>query len=88
LGWLVFVELPVEEAYASIYDSIKRSGAILFVGLVLAFLSGLFLARHMVVPIQILRAGAQRIGGSDWRARSLDGAGEGSQVWPECRHRR
>src|SRR5712672_4430422 len=28
LGWLVFVELPVEEAYASLYDSIKRSGAI------------------------------------------------------------
>jgi signal transduction histidine kinase len=69
LGWLVFVELPVEEAYASIYDSIKRSGAILFAGLVLAFLSGLFLARHMVVPIQILRAGAQRIGGGDLNQR-------------------
>jgi signal transduction histidine kinase len=69
LGWLVFVELPVEEAYASIYDSIKRSGAILFAGLVLAFLSGLFLARRMVVPIQILRAGAQRIGGGDLKER-------------------
>ena len=32
LGWLVFVELPVEEAYASLYDSIKRSGAIIFAG--------------------------------------------------------
>ena len=30
LGWLVFVELPAEEAYASLYDSIKRSGAIIF----------------------------------------------------------
>jgi len=69
LGWLVFVELPVEDAYASIYDSIKRSGAILFAGLVLAFLSGLFLARRMVVPIQILRAGAQRIGGGDLNQR-------------------
>src|SRR6202166_728190 len=65
LGWLVFVELPAEEAYASLYDSIKRSGAIMLAGLVLAFLSGLFLARRMVVPIQILRAGAQRIGGGD-----------------------
>jgi signal transduction histidine kinase len=65
LGWLVFVELPVEEAYASLYDSIKRSGAIMLAGLILAFLSGLFLARRMVVPIQILRAGAQRIGGGD-----------------------
>jgi Cache domain len=55
LGWLVFVELPVEEAYASLYDSIKRSGAIIFAGLVLAFLSVLFLARRMVAPIKIPR---------------------------------
>jgi signal transduction histidine kinase len=65
LGWLVFVELPVEEAYASLYNSIQRSGLIMFGGLMLAFLSGLFLARRMVVPIQMLRAGAQRIGGGD-----------------------
>jgi signal transduction histidine kinase len=65
LGWRVFVELPAEEAYASLYDSIKRSGVIIFAGLVLAFLSGVFLARRMVVPIQMLRAGAQRIGGGD-----------------------
>jgi signal transduction histidine kinase len=65
LGWLVFVELPSEEAYASLYDSIIRSGAIMLGGLALAFLSGLLLARRMVVPIQMLRAGAQRIGGGD-----------------------
>jgi hypothetical protein len=58
LGWLLFVELPLEEAYAPIYDSIKRSGAILAGGLTLAFLAGLFLARRMVIPIQMLRAGA------------------------------
>jgi len=55
LGWLVFVELPVEEAFASFYDSVKRSGVIIFAGLVLAFLSVLFLARRTVVPIQIPR---------------------------------
>ena len=65
LGWRVFVELPVEEAYASLYNSIKRSSALMLAGLMLAFLSGLFLARRMVVPIQMLRAGAQRIGGGD-----------------------
>ena len=65
LGWQVFVELPVEEAYASLYNSIKRSGLIMLGGLMLAFLSGLLLARRMVVPIQMLRAGAQRIGGGD-----------------------
>src|SRR5215217_4880747 len=29
LRWLVFVELPVEEAYAPLYESIKRSGVLL-----------------------------------------------------------
>ena len=65
LGWQVFVELPVEEAYASLYNSIKRSGLIMLGGLMLAFLAGLLLARRMVIPIQMLRAGAQRIGGGD-----------------------
>jgi signal transduction histidine kinase len=62
LGWLVFAELPIDEAYAPLYTSIERSGALLFGGLVLAFLAGLFLARRMVGPIQALRAGAARIG--------------------------
>jgi signal transduction histidine kinase/CheY-like chemotaxis protein len=65
LGWLMFVELPVEEAYAPLYDTIKRSGVLLLAGLALAFLSGLFLARRMVVPIQAMRAGAARIGSGD-----------------------
>jgi signal transduction histidine kinase len=65
LGWVVFTELPIDEAYAPLYESIERSGALLFAGLVLAFLSGLFLARRMVGPIQALRAGAARIGSGD-----------------------
>jgi signal transduction histidine kinase len=65
LGWLVFAELPIDEAYAPLYVSIERSAALLFAGLVLAFLSGLFLARRMVGPIQALRAGAARIGSGD-----------------------
>src|SRR4051812_12125570 len=65
LGWLVFVELPVEEAYAPLYESIKRSGVLLFGALFLAALAGMFLARKMVVPIQALREGAERIGAGD-----------------------
>src|SRR3954453_16358791 len=65
LGWLVFVELPSDEAYAPLYASIKRSGALLLAGLALAFLAGVFLARRMVGPIQRLRAGAARIGAGD-----------------------
>src|SRR4029077_12321807 len=48
-----------------LYDSIKRSGLLLLLGLTLAILSVLFLARKMVVPIQTLRAGAARIGAGD-----------------------
>jgi signal transduction histidine kinase/CheY-like chemotaxis protein len=65
LGWLMFVELPAGEAYAPLYTAIERSGALLLAGLTLAFFSGLFLARRMVVPIQTIRRGAARIGGGD-----------------------
>jgi GAF domain-containing protein/HAMP domain-containing protein len=65
LGWLVFVELPTSEAYAPLYDSIQRSGVLLLLGLLLALLAGVFLARRMVVPIQALRAGAARVGSGD-----------------------
>ncbi len=64
-GWIVFVELPREEAYAPLFDSIKRSGWLLLLGLTLAVLSGVFLARRMVGPIQALRAGAERLGSGD-----------------------
>src|SRR5215204_5656641 len=69
LRWLVFVELPVEEAYAPLYDSIKRSTLLLLGALLLAALAGMFLARRMVVPIQALRAGAERIGQGELKQR-------------------
>ncbi len=65
LGWTVFVELPLQEAYAPLFASIERSGALLLGGLALAFFAGLLLARRMVVPIERLRAGAAKIGGGD-----------------------
>jgi signal transduction histidine kinase len=65
LGWLVFVETPIEEAYAPLYASIQRTGFVLLGALALAFIAGMFLAGRMVVPIQALRAGAARIGRGD-----------------------
>jgi signal transduction histidine kinase len=65
LGWLVFVELPVAEAYAPLYSTIERSGILLMAALGFAFIAGLVLARRMVGPIQALRAGAARIGSGD-----------------------
>jgi signal transduction histidine kinase/HAMP domain-containing protein len=65
LGWFVFVETPVEEAYAPLYAAIERTGLVLLGALALACAAGLFLARRMVVPIQKLRAGAARLGSGD-----------------------
>ena len=72
LRWLMFVELPIDEAYAPLYESIKRSSWLLVGGLTLAFLAGLFLARKMIVPIQKLREGAAQIGSRQSRAAHLD----------------
>jgi signal transduction histidine kinase len=65
LGWLVFVETPVAEAYAPLYASIQRTGYVLLGALALAFIAGMFLAKRMVGPIQALRSGAARIGRGD-----------------------
>jgi signal transduction histidine kinase len=65
LGWIVFVELPVSEAFEPVYDSMLRSGIVLVAGLLLAGLAGFWLARRMVVPIRALETGAARIGSGE-----------------------
>jgi signal transduction histidine kinase len=65
LGWTVFVELPVAEAYEPLIASLQRTALVLFGALFLAALAGIFLARRMMVPIQALRTGAARIAGGD-----------------------
>ncbi len=64
-GWLVFVDLPSNEAYAPLYDSAFRSVVLVLAALVLALFAGLLLARKMVVPIRALYNGAARLGGGD-----------------------
>ena len=62
LGWLVFVEQPIGEALAPLYTSLRYSGLLLILGLAVAILAGLLLARRMTGPIRALDAGAARIG--------------------------
>jgi signal transduction histidine kinase len=69
LGWTMFVELPVEEAYASLYQALQRLAVVLLAASIFAVLAGIFLARRMVGPIQALRAGAERIGSGDFTQR-------------------
>src|SRR5205807_6754314 len=69
LRWTMFVELPVQEAYASLYAALQRLAIVLAAASIFAVLAGIFLARRMVGPIQALRAGAERIGGGDFAQR-------------------
>ncbi len=69
LHWIMFVELPVQEAYASLYAALQRLAIVLLAASMFAVLAGIFLARRMVGPIQALRAGAERIGSGDFAQR-------------------
>jgi signal transduction histidine kinase len=65
LGWLVFLEQPLGEAFEPLYASILRSVLLLLAGLALSALVSLALARRIVTPIRVLQAGAARIGAGD-----------------------
>jgi signal transduction histidine kinase/CheY-like chemotaxis protein len=65
LGWLVFVEQPLGEAFAPLQASIVRSIVLFVLGLALSVLASVVLARRMVAPIRVLQEGAARIGAGD-----------------------
>jgi signal transduction histidine kinase/ActR/RegA family two-component response regulator len=62
LGWTVFLEQPLNEAFVPLYNSILRTTILVVIGLGLAFLTSLVLAHRMVAPILALRSSAARIG--------------------------
>jgi signal transduction histidine kinase/CheY-like chemotaxis protein len=62
LGWLVFAELPIDEAFGPLYVSLARTGLLLLGNIILAVLSSFLLARKMVSPIRALQTGAAQIG--------------------------
>jgi signal transduction histidine kinase/CheY-like chemotaxis protein len=76
LGWLMFVDLPAQEAYAPLYEALKRLGLVLLAALGFAVLAGMFLARRMVGPIQALRTGAARLGSGDLSQRITINTGD------------
>ncbi|MGH7845764.1 MAG: sensor histidine kinase [Candidatus Binatia bacterium] len=69
LGWAVFVERPVEEVYRPLYASLARTSGLLLVGLGMALVASLFVARRIVRPLEALRKGVERIGGGDMNLR-------------------
>jgi signal transduction histidine kinase len=62
LKWTVFVEQPLEEAFAPLESSMRRSALLELIGIALSVLVSLVLARTMVKPIRALQAGAARFG--------------------------
>ncbi len=62
LGWLVFVEEPLTQAYQTLYAEVARSVVLMLAGIVLTVLACVTLVRQMVKPISALREGAQKIG--------------------------
>ena len=61
LGWLVFVEVPIGEAFAPLYASIMRAIAMLALCVTVAFGVGLFLTRRIVRPLEELEGFATAV---------------------------
>jgi signal transduction histidine kinase len=62
LGWRVFVEEPLSEAFAPIEAAIWRTALLLVAFLLLAVATGILLARRLVRPIESIQAAATKIG--------------------------
>ena len=83
VNWLLFVELPIGEAYAPVYASVKRSGILLLALLALAALAGVLLAHRIVVPIRSLHKSAERIASGDLTQRISISTGDELEVLGE-----
>lgn len=83
VNWLLFVELPISEAYAPLYASIKRSGILLLALLAFAAFAGVMLAHRIVVPIRSLHRSAERIAGGDLTQRISISTGDELEVLGE-----
>jgi signal transduction histidine kinase/HAMP domain-containing protein len=77
LGWHVFVEQPVSDAFAPFYSSLKkRTGLLLLTGMICAMMASLYLARRMVKPIQAIQGGAAQIAKGNLEQRLDLGTGD------------
>lgn len=62
LGWLVFVEEPLAEAYQPLYAQAFQNAILVIVGVLLTLIAVVVSVRQMVKPIRELREGARLIG--------------------------
>ncbi len=64
-NWAIIIERPVVEAFEPVYASIVRTAALLLLGLGLALVASLYLARRVIRPVGVLRQGVERIGAGE-----------------------
>jgi signal transduction histidine kinase len=65
LGWLVFVEQPLVEAFTPLYAALWRTVGLLALALLIAMATGVAFVRRLVTPILRIREGAARIGAGE-----------------------
>ncbi|MBI2997317.1 MAG: HAMP domain-containing protein [Deltaproteobacteria bacterium] len=83
LGWAVFIERPAQEAYEPLFASVLRTSSLLLIGLGVALLASLFVARRVGRPLQSLREGVERIGSGDLSLRLQLKTGDEIEVLAE-----
>jgi signal transduction histidine kinase len=66
LNWFVFFEQPLSTVLKPVYSLLFRTGWLLLLGVLLAIMFGMLMARRMVVPIRALQVGAQQLEASDF----------------------
>ena len=62
MGWRVFVEQPLSEAFAPLKSAIWRTALLLVAFLLLAIATSVMLARRLVRPIESIQSAAAKIG--------------------------
>jgi class 3 adenylate cyclase/HAMP domain-containing protein len=80
LDWAVIIEQPVEVAYEKLYISLFRTSGLLLLGLGMACLASLFMARRVVRPLETLRRGAELIGSGNLEHRLEINTGDEFEV--------
>jgi signal transduction histidine kinase/HAMP domain-containing protein len=66
VNWRVFFEQQRSTALQPVYRVLERTALFVALGVVLAVVAGILLARQMVVPIRALQVGAQQLEASDF----------------------
>lgn len=61
LDWVVFIERPAGEVFRPLFASIRRTAILLLVGLGMALLASVLVARRILRPLERLREGVERV---------------------------